>query len=67
MSAVFPGLYYAYYYSQICCGIETYSTIPKSNLKKVQILQNKIIKVLVLYNKDWLTPTNNLHKDLNMR
>ncbi len=49
MLAVFPGLYYTYYYSQICCGIETYSTIPKSNLNKVQILQNKIIKVLVLY------------------
>ncbi len=51
-------LYYAYHYFQICYGIETCGIATKSNLNKIQILQNKIIKVL--FNEDWLTPTNDL-------
>ncbi len=57
-------LYHAYHYSQICYGIETYGIVTKSNLNKIQSLQNKIIKVV--FNKDWLTPTNDLHRELKI-
>ncbi len=57
-------LYYAYHYSQICYGIETYGVATKSNLNKIQRLQKKIIKVL--FYKDWLTPTNDLHRELKI-
>ncbi len=57
-------IYCAYHYSQISYGIEADGTADKTNLIKVQRLQNKILKVL--YNKDWLMPTNDLHKELNI-
>ncbi len=57
-------LYYAYHYSQISYGIEAYGTAAKSNLIKVHRLRNKILKAL--YNKDWLMPTNDLHKELRI-
>ncbi len=56
-----------YHYSQICYGIETYGIATKSNLNKIHRLQNKIIKVLFnKHDKDWLTPTNGLHRELKI-
>ena len=36
----------------------------KTNINKIQILQNKILKTL--YTKDWKYPTDKLHKELNL-
>ncbi len=57
-------LYYAYHYSQVTCGIEVFGKTAKSNISKIQRIQNKIIKVL--YKKEWLTPTDDLHKELKL-
>ncbi len=43
-----------FFFGQPCTG----------QLKKVQVMQNRTIKVQ--YNLDWLTPTNNLHRDLSI-
>jgi len=55
-------LYYAYIYSHLQYGIEVYGHTTDQNLKSIQVMQNRILKNL--YGKDWLTPTNILHKDL---
>ena len=57
-------LYFAYIHSKIKYGLEIYGHTTKSNLKKLQVLQNKALKVL--FNKDWFTSTNLLHKQLNL-
>ena len=36
----------------------------KSNLSKIQVLQNRILKIL--FNKDWFTPTPDLHRELGL-
>ena len=45
-------------------GIEIYSNTNTSLIKKVQTKQNTALKVL--YKKDFYTPTNTLHQDLNI-
>ena len=55
-------LYYAYVYSQILYGIEVYGHTSKSNINKIQVLQNRILKILHV--KDWFTATNTLHSEL---
>ena len=58
-----PG-YYAYIYSKIKYGIEVYGTANATQIKKVQVKQNRALKVL--FNKDFLTPTDSLHKELEV-
>ncbi len=55
-------LYYGFCYSRIAYGIEVYGTASQRSIGKLQVIQNKILKIL--YNKDWYTPTVILHKDL---
>ena len=57
-------LYYAYIYSKIKYGIEVYGTANATQIKKVQVKQNRALKVL--FNKDFLTPTDPLHKELEV-
>ena len=57
-------LYYAFVYSRIKYGIEVYGFSSKGTLKTIQVLQNRILKIL--YNKDWYTPTDVLHRELNL-
>jgi len=55
-------LYYAYCYSKLLYGIEVYGDLKRSLVDKLQVLQNKVLKIL--FRKDWFTSTNLLHKDL---
>ena len=57
-------LYYAYIYLKIKYGIEVYGTANATQIKKVQVKQNRAWKVL--FNKDFLTPTDSLHKELEV-
>jgi hypothetical protein len=57
-------LYYAYVYSRINYGVEIYGIADKYLLDKLQRSQSRLLKIL--YNKDWYTPTNELHKNLNI-
>ena len=57
-------LYYAYIYSKIKYGIEVYGTANATQIKKVKVKQNRALKVL--FNKDFLTPTYSLHKELEV-
>ena len=45
-------------------GLEVYGHTSKANIKKIQTLQNKILKTI--FNKDQLTPTITLHKELHI-
>ena len=56
-------LFSAYIASRIQYGIEVYSTAKAREIKTIQKLQNRALKVL--HNKDYLTPTIQLHKELN--
>ena len=58
------ALYYAYVYSKIQYGIEVYSSAKDKWINKTQIKQNRALKVL--FNKDFFTPTQKLHKDLDL-
>ena len=58
------ALYYAYVYSKIQYGIKVYSGAKDKWLNKTQIKQNLAPKVI--YNKDFFTPTQKLHKDLDL-
>ncbi len=57
-------LYFAYIYTKILYGLEVYCYTSRGNINKIQVLQNKCLKTL--YQKDWFTHTNDLHKDLNV-
>jgi hypothetical protein len=57
-------LYYAYIYSKIQYGIEAYGRATMTSLKKVQTQQNRALKIL--YNKDYFTPTLQLHRDIKI-
>ena len=57
-------LYYAYVYSRIKYGIEVYGLATITRLKSIQVMQNRILKIL--FNIDWFCPTNSLHKNLNI-
>ena len=56
--------YYAYFYSRINYGIELYSQCTSKLLKRIQVKQNNALKVL--YKRDYFTPTNELHKDMDL-
>ena len=57
-------IYYACIYSKISYGIEIYGTAGNAKLNKIQILQNKLMKLLT--KRDYLEPTNQLHAELNI-
>ncbi len=57
-------LYFAYIYTKILYGLEVYGHTSRGNMNKIQVLQNKCLKTL--YQKDWFTHTNDLHKELNV-
>jgi hypothetical protein len=48
-------LYYAYIYSRVQYGIEVHGKAGKKHLKKIQVMQNHLLKML--YKLDKLTPT----------
>jgi hypothetical protein len=51
-------------YSKIQYGIEVYGRASITALRKVQTQQNRAIKIL--FNRDFLTPTRSLHKDIDI-
>ena len=51
-------------YSRIKYGICAYGFANKDNLEKVQVLQNKLLKVIL--EKSWRHPTDALHTELNI-
>ena len=55
-------LYYAFIYSRINYGIELYGSSSASNMNKVQVIQNKLLKMVLKL--DRLMPTNDLHKNI---
>ena len=57
-------LYYSMVYSRIIYGIVLYGACRNSLLNKVQVLQNKLLKVL--YNLPFRTDTNELHSNLKI-
>ena len=58
------SIYYAYLYSRIKYGIPIYEMANAGDLKPIQTLQNKLMKVLL--NRNYMFPTNQLHSDLNI-
>ena len=57
-------IYYALIYSRIKYGISVFGTACKNKLSKIQILQNKLLKVLLA--KRYRYSTNSLHNELNI-
>ena len=57
-------IYFAFIYSRIQYGIETYGTCAKETLAKVQIMQNKLLKLLLKW--DRRTPTDLVHYHLSI-
>ena len=63
-SKIARQLYFAFIYSRISYSIEVYGTCSKEQLSKVQILQNKLLKML--YSCRYRTPTEQLHLDIHI-
>ena len=57
-------IYYTLIYSRIKYGITLYSQAPKRQIKKIQILQNQLLKVLS--GKKYRFSTNELHNEFNL-
>lgn len=57
-------IYNAYILSRMQYGIEIYGSMAEYHRNKLQIMSNKLLKLL--YNRDRLTDTNTLHKDLQI-
>ena len=57
-------IYYAMIYSRIKYGICAYGFTNKDKLDKVQVLQNKLLKVIL--EKSWRHPTDELHTEVNV-
>ena len=57
-------LFHAYIYSRVCYGLHCYGFMHKSNMKKLQIICNKLLKILL--KKDRLYPTNMLYKECKL-
>ena len=57
-------LHYAFIYSRIQYGIEAYESCVKETMSKLQIMQNKLLKLLLKW--DWRTSTDLVHKDLSL-
>ena len=57
-------LYYAFVYSRISYGIEIFGNSSKTLTQRIQTIQSKLLKLLL--NIDYRTPTNTLHKRMNI-
>ncbi len=57
-------LYFAYIYTKILYGLEFYGYTSRGNINKIHVLKNKCLTTL--YQKDWFTHSNDLHKELNV-
>ena len=57
-------LYYAYINSILSYGIEVYGHTTQNNINKLQTTHNRILKTL--FNKNWYTKSNKLHKELKL-
>ena len=57
-------IYYACVYSRIQYGLEVYGMCSKTNLKSLQVIQNKLLRVLA--KKDRYYNSNQLHKDFDL-
>ena len=53
-------LYFAFIYSRIKFGIEVYGRCSAQKTNKVQVMQNKLLKLLL--RKHRMTPTDEIHK-----
>ena len=58
------SIYYALVYSRIKYGINVYGQVGPTKIEKIQILQNKLLKVLS--EKNYRYPTEKLHKELEL-
>ncbi len=56
-------LYFTNIYSRVQYGIEVFGQAYAKQLKKVQVMQNRLLKVLYLL--DWFTTTMDLHRNLS--
>ena len=57
-------LYFAFIYSRIQYGIEAYGSCAKETISKLQIIQNKLLKLLLKW--DRRTPTDFVHHRLSI-
>ena len=57
-------LYYALVYSRVQYGIEVYGSCSKNRIKRIQTMQNKLLKVL--FKRPLRTSTNELHSDYKL-
>ncbi len=57
-------LYYDYVYSRIQYRIEVYGHTSSQNIKRLQIVQNRTLKIL--FNRDFYEPTHMLHSELSI-
>ena len=57
-------IYYTMIYSRIKYGICAYGFARKENIDKVQVMQNKLLKVIL--EKSWRHPTEELHSEDNI-
>ena len=63
-SHVVRAIYFACIHSRIKYGIETYGSASEYKISKLQILQNKLLKLLTKMERRY--STNELHKSLNI-
>ena len=57
-------LYFAFIYSRIKYGIKVYGRCSAQNASKVQVMQNKLLKLLL--RKYRMTPTDEIHENMNL-
>ena len=57
-------IYFAFIYSRIQYGIEVYSSCSETHINRLQVIQNKLLKLILKL--DRLTATNILHKEIHL-
>ena len=57
-------IYYPFIFSRIQYGIEVYSSCSETHINRLQVMQNKLLKLFLKL--DGLTATNILHKEINV-
>ena len=57
-------LFHSYVYSKLAYGLHCYGAAHKTSLKSVQVVCNKLLRILML--KDRMYPTNTLYKECKM-
>ena len=57
-------IYYAFIYSCIQYGIKVYSRCSETHINRLQVIQNKLLKLILQLNR--LTATNIFHKEINV-